>query len=317
MGELLERDTELAALSTLLDGAVGGVGSVALVEAPAGMGKSRLLDAFGAQAAARGVDVLSARGDDLVTDSPFATVRELFWPRLDDGGAAALSGAARLAAPVFEQGEGVSGGEPETVGAVLHALYWLVAGLAERGPLALVVDDAHLLDPASARFLLYLGRRIDSLPVLMLVASRPGDPVRLAALSELAVRVLPLAPLSVEASATLVRRALGQRADEELCRSCHDATHGNPFYLRELAAALKAEGGRPSVELAERVRSLGINAIATNVLLRLTRLGPDCEQLAQSVAILGPGAGLLTPRCSPRSIATEPDSPRTPCARRT
>ncbi len=289
--ELLERQSELDALSELLDAALAGHGSVALIQGPAGIGKSRVLDAFAAQASARGVGVLRASGDELVMDSSFATVRELLWPALGDAGDAVFGGAARLAAPVFGR-EGDSGDTPEPVGAVLHGLYWLAAGLAERGPLALVVDDAHLLDPASARFLLYLARRIDSLPVLLVIALRPGDPVRLAELSELAARVLPLAPLSMQASATVVRRALGPRADDALCQSCHDATHGNPFYLRELAVALKAEGERPSVELAQRVRSLGISAISTNVLLRLARLGPDCERLAQAVAILGPGAGL-------------------------
>jgi DNA-binding CsgD family transcriptional regulator len=289
--ELLERDTEFHALSWLLDGALSGRGSVVLVEGPAGMGKSRLLDAWMAHARNQSVDVLHARGDELVMDSSFATVRELFWSRLGEAGAAEFVGAARLATPVFE-GQRESDGEPEPVGAVLHGLYWLVAGLAERAPLALIVDDAHLLDPASGRFLIYLARRIDSLPVLLVVASRPGDPVRLAELSELAARVLPLAPLSVEASATLVRRTLGPRADEALCRSCHEATHGNPFYLRELAGALRTEGERPSVQLAERVRALGIGAIAANVLLRLARLGPDCERLAQALAILGPGSAL-------------------------
>jgi hypothetical protein len=138
----------------------------------------------------------------------------------------------------------------------------------------------------------YLARRIGSLPVLLVVALRPADPVRTAAFSELAERVLPLSPLSVDASATVVRGVLGPRADEALCRSCHDATQGNPFYLRELAGALKAEGESPNVDLAARVRTLGVSAIATNVLLRLARLGPDCELLAQAAAILGPGTGL-------------------------
>jgi DNA-binding CsgD family transcriptional regulator len=289
--ELLEREEELGTLSELLDRAIDGSGRVALVLGSAGIGKSRLLDAWVTYAQTQGVDVLRASGDELVMDSSFAIVRELFWPLLAERGATAFDGAAGLAAPVFE-GRAGSGGEPESAGAVLHGLYWVVAGLAERGPLALVVDDAHLLDPASARFLLYLARRIDSLPILLVVASRPEEPVGLAALSELATRVLPLAPLSAEASATVVRLALGARADEALCRSCHEATHGNPFYLRELATALKAEGERPSVDLARRVRALGVGAIATNVLLRLARLGPDCERLAQAVAILGPGAGL-------------------------
>ena len=142
-------------------------------------------------------------------DSSFAIVRELFWPRLGEAGDAPFDGAARLAAPVFE-GKVESGGRPESVGAVLHGLYWFVAGLADRGPLALVIDDAHLLDAASARFLLYLARRIDSVPVLLLVAMRPADPVRLAELSQLADRVLTLAPLSVQAIATDRRSARGR-----------------------------------------------------------------------------------------------------------
>jgi hypothetical protein len=289
--ELLERETELGELSALLELAMAGGGLVALVHGPAGIGKSGLLDAWVTQAQRRPVDVLRASGDELVIDSSFATVRELFWPRLGQIGTAAFEGAAGLAAPVFE-GRSEGAGKAEPVGAVLHGLYWIVAGLAERGPLVLVVDDAHLLDPASARFLLYLARRIASLPVLLAVALRPADPVRTAAFSELAERVLPLSPLSVDASATVVRAVLGPRADEALCRSCHDATQGNPFYLRELAGALKAEGERPNVDLAGRVRALGVSAIATNVLLRLARLGSDCERLAQAVAILGPGTGL-------------------------
>jgi DNA-binding CsgD family transcriptional regulator len=89
-----------------------------------------------------------------------------------------------------------------------------------------------------------------------------------------------------------VRAVLGPRADEELCRSCHEATRGNPFYLRELALALKAEGGRPTVALADRVRGLGVGAISSKVLLRLAGLGPDCGQLAEALSILGPGANL-------------------------
>ena len=113
--------------------------------------------------------------------------------------------------------------------------------------------------------------------------------------------MLPLAPLSVQASATVVRRALGPRADEALCESCHDATHGNPFYLRELAAALWAEGERPSVELARRVRALGVGAIATNVLLRLARLGHRLRALGAGGG--NPGTGRLVASCRDVGLA--------------
>ena len=57
------------------------------------------------------------------------------------------------------------------------------------------------------------------------------------------------------------RLLLGPRADEDLCRSCHEATGGNPFYLRELVADLRSEGRRPTVEVARSVRSLGGRAV--------------------------------------------------------
>ena len=79
-----------------------------------------------------------------------------------------------LAEPVFEAREKCAI-DAERTASVLHGLYWLVANLAERSPLVLLVDDAHWLDPASARFLVYLSRRIDSLPVLLAVAARGGE----------------------------------------------------------------------------------------------------------------------------------------------
>ena len=48
--------------------------------------------------------------------------------------------------------------------------------LAERQPLALVVDDLHWGDGPSLRWLTYLLRRIDGLAVLVLVSVRPDEP---------------------------------------------------------------------------------------------------------------------------------------------
>jgi DNA-binding CsgD family transcriptional regulator len=178
---------------------------------------------------------------------------------------------------------------------VLHGLYWLVAGLAERSPVVLVIDDGHWLDPASGRFVAYLARRIESLRVLLVVGLRGGEGsggVELAAaLGGSAVSVLRPGALSEEASAVLVRGVLGARAGDELCRSCHRATGGNPFYLRELAVALAAERGSLS-EAAGRVRALGGAAVGRSVLVRVAGLGSDCGQLAEAVAVLGPGSAL-------------------------
>lgn len=286
--ELLERREETQALSRLLSGAMSGAGAFALVEGPAGIGKTGVLDACAGAAQARGLRVLRACGDEVAMELPFAAVRELLW----EAQPAAREGAEALAAPVFEpDGAGLDTGR---VGGVLHGLYWLVANLAERQPLALLVDDAHWLDQASARFIAYLARRITALPALLVTALRDGETssTAVAGLPELAATVLRPAPLSEEAATRLVRAELGARADEELCRSCHQATGGNPFYLRALTAALAGEGRRPTLELAARVRSLGAGAVRRTVLLRLARMGGDCERLAQAVAVLAPGSPL-------------------------
>jgi predicted ATPase len=295
---LVERDEELSALGGLLGQARQGSGCLALVEGPAGIGKTSLLDACVERAIGLGLATLRARGDEVAMRSPFSAVRELLWPAVFEGGPGVLVGAAQFAAPVFEVVEDERAGR-DRVGGVLHGLYWLVANLAERQPLLLVVDDAHWLDTASARFLVYVARRIDSVSVLLLAAARPGegrDPLGVVpALSTIAAAIVRPSPLSELGAAVLVRRGLGARADDELCRSCHEATGGNPFYLGALTAALRSEGGRPTVELSSRIRELGTGTLGRSLLVRLARLGEDCERLAHAVAVLAPGSPLRHP----------------------
>jgi hypothetical protein len=292
---LLERADELRALREAIEGSGTGGGRLVLVAGPAGIGKTRLLDACEGIATEASVAVRSVRGDELVVDSAFAAVRELFYEDFRTAPDQLLAGAAGLAAPVFE-GDVAERSDGGRVAGVLHGLYWFVANLAERGPLALLVDDAHWLDAASARFLAYLARRLSSIPVVLLAATRTGEGADGegfgALIPQAANVVLRPKPLSEAAVATVVRDELGVRADDELCRSCLEATGGNPFYLRELTTALKTEGGRPTVELARHVRELGAGSIGRSVLVRLARLGPGCERLAEALAILAPGSPL-------------------------
>src|SRR3989440_6542931 len=211
---LLERGEELARIDELLEAARDGSGGLLLISGSAGIGKTSLLEACGEAAAEQGMSVLRARGDELVMDSSFAAVRELLSREVQAAGPEVLEGAARLAAPVL-QGDVEGGGDRDHAAGGLHGLYWLVANLADRRPRVLSVDDAHWLDAASARFLVYLARRVDSLPVLLTVGTREGegpDPEGAAALAELAARVLRPAPLSEDATEVLIRGELGARA---------------------------------------------------------------------------------------------------------
>jgi DNA-binding CsgD family transcriptional regulator len=291
--ELLERERPLARVRRRLEAAAGGDGSVVVIEGPAGIGKTSLLRAAAADAAALGMQVLHARGDEVLADGPFAAVRELLWPHR---GAAHGSPAAA----VFDDAAAAPA-DLDRDAAILHGLYWTVADLAEDRPALAIVDDAHWLDGASLRFLSYLASRIGSLAVVVVAARRPAEgsgwtagdaPLDPDPLGASVSEWVTLAPLSRAACDLIVRDRLGPRADDELCAHCHWATAGNPFYLGALLGDIEAIGGRPTTTTARAITDAGSESIARSVRHRLAALGDDCELLASAVAVLSSGTPL-------------------------
>jgi DNA-binding CsgD family transcriptional regulator len=302
---LLERETEFTAIAERLEAARSGEGSLLLVEAPAGMGKTELLAAARQRAAEAGMDILRARGGELEREFSFGVVRQLFEPPLARAKAAErkslLAGAAALAAPVLGLAPPGRDGGAELPGqpalAAQHGLYWLAANLAERAPLLISVDDAHWADPSSLRFLIYLERRLEGLPLLVISAARPGEPgAELDLLQALGAEPTALTlrpePLSEGAAARLVRETFSTDAEEEFCAACQEASGGNPFMLRELLGALERDAVPATAASAERVRGLGPETVSRSVLLRIARLPGGAEALGRAVAVLGAGAEL-------------------------
>jgi DNA-binding CsgD family transcriptional regulator len=266
------------------------------VDGGAGIGKTRLLDEVALGARGSGLTILRAAGGEFERGFPFGVVRQLFEPPLADMSPgrrrALLTDAAALAAPLFGQGSPADA-EGDRSFAVLHGLYWLTAKLAARSPLAIVVDDAHWADAPSIRFIAYLTRRLDDVPVALILASRPNEPGRDPALERLWGEVTPLltielVPLSAEAVAALVRETLDADASEALCEACHAATAGNPFYLRELIAGLLERRSWSPEEISEVTTGRVWEAVRR----RLSALGPDAAGLARALAILRRGSEL-------------------------
>ena len=174
--ELLERDDELDRLGRLTADAARGHGAVVVLEGPAGIGKTSLLEAAVQLAEAARLGVLAARGGELERDFAYGVVRQLLERPV--GRAAPqqrerwLEGAAALAGPLLGLASDRHVGDDPTA-AALHGLYWLTANISADTPLLVVVDDLHWVDGASLRFLAYLARRVAELPVLLLTASRP------------------------------------------------------------------------------------------------------------------------------------------------
>ena len=276
---LLERDSALDVFSDAFDAAADGRGTVIVVEGSAGIGKSSVLREARARASAR-IEPLTATGSEVAREFPFGLVVELLAPELRDG---VPDGAAAPARALFEPS---SGAPPADEPSLLHALYWVVAGLSERRPLALLVDDAHWADASSLRFLTFLAERIGDLPVALVLAVRTGEPDAPADLLR-RIRALPgtvreqLAPLTRDAVATLVE-------DDALADRVHKLTGGNPFFVQELVSAVRHNG----VESAE-LEGFAPERILDAVLVRLRRLSGAAQALARAAAVLGPDARLV------------------------
>ena len=121
--------------------------------------------------------------------------------------------------------------------AVLYAALARVLGrLAERGPVVVVIDDAHLAGPALPDWVRFVLR--ERVAVTMVAATRPGEGEPLPATA-----LIHLDVLGREAAAELVGHA---RVDELYARS-----KGHPLFLTELAQ--QSAGAQLPTSLVESV----------------------------------------------------------------
>lgn len=294
---LWERDAELAAAARAVDELCSDsttAGGLLVFQGEAGIGKTALLAEVRRIAEGRAV-VWSARGGETVTSVPFNVVRQLLQPALVAlspeeareylGDWYEIAGPALgIAEPTGLQADpqGVCDGLIEAV-ARLSGLHW---------PLVLLIDDAHWADQETLHWLAAFAKRLDELPVLVVVAHRPDDATgesarHLAAVGEAARPLPPLRALTPDAAAGLTRATLGEHADAPFCREVWAVTGGNPYESVELLAKVQDSDLEPVESSAAELRALNRSARGRGLVARLEGLGTDVTQFAWAAAILG------------------------------
>lgn len=297
---LLEREQEVEDIREALHEAGRREGRALIVEAPPGMGKSRLLEEARALAPELGLRVLHARATQLEQGFPFGVMRQLFERQLlevDEGERERwLAGPAALAADVLtgSPAEGAAASAADTTYAWQHGLYWLASNLAADSPLALVVDDLQWCDAPSARALAFIARRLEGQPLGLVLATRPVDPALMpeaaTLVSDPGTEVLRPSPLTREAIAELIRVRLSEEPADRFAQACLDVTGGNPFLMGELLSEVAERGLKPTAGAAAEVGSIVPRGVANGVLLRLARLAPAAVALARALSALDDGA---------------------------
>ena len=218
---LLGRSAELGALDRAVREALDGSVRLILVEADAGLGKTRLLDELATSLI--GVLLGRAGASELEQHLPYVP----------------LAAALRDAVPGIGADRGVSPGLqrilPELPASAVElsevdALESLVELVASHAPLVLLIDDLHWADPATVAALSYLQRRCTGVP-LALVATMgsehapPEHPAR---------RLRPNLALRLEPLTAAELAPLG-------LPDLHASTGGNPRFV---AAAIADDAAR-------------------------------------------------------------------------
>jgi DNA-binding CsgD family transcriptional regulator len=237
---LLEREGPRSRLEAALASARRGQGQIVSIEGEAGIGKTSLALGF-TDAHRRDTRVYVGGCEHLATPEPLGPLRDI---ARDSDGRFSLSSTSPLM--TFE--------------ALLRLLN------SGRPPGLLLIEDIHWADEATLDSLRYLGRRVRTAPILIVVTFRNDESAsqsRIAALwgdmpRDCRERIV-LEPLSIDAISILAGRQ-GRTAHEIFA-----LTGGNPFHVTEFLAT-DGSGVPHGVREATLARSSRLSALARRTL---------------------------------------------------
>lgn len=271
---MVERDAELAVLGKFIDRAGVGRGGLMAFDAPAGMGKSRILWQAREMATQAGWRTLDARCSPMSPGIGYGVLRDWFGLLAHRAGAGMhpFDGPGQALAEVVD-------GTTRPLGDLVYGARWVIEELTAQRPLLITVDDLQWADSGSLQVLDLLAPTLEQLPCLFVYAVRSGEqsaePEQLARIHNMS-NVLNLAPLSVHGVAAMLET---QGRDVGLAPAIHTATGGVPLFVNEVIA-----GGGVDIP----------DSLVGSITGRLARLSNTALATAHAVAVLGNEASIAT-----------------------
>jgi predicted ATPase len=227
------------------------------------------------------LDVLRALCRITETDSP-GTMAEKARTTLLDAGLDLLEHAPSLlhVLGLEPEAEHVAGLGPEVTKArVVETLRQVLLKRSRANPLVVVIEDLHWIDRTSEECLASLAEIVGGLRLLFVCTYRHG--YRPPWIEKSFSTQIALQRLAPEDSVRIIRGVLGtDQAPEPLVDVIVAKAEGNPFFLEELARAVRDDGGAPSpIRVPDTIQEV--------LLARIGRLPHEDRELLQTGAVVG------------------------------
>jgi predicted ATPase len=172
----------------------------------------------------------------------------------------------------------------------LGALKTLFKAESTNGPVVIQLEDAHWLDQDSTEFLGHLTRNVAGFPFALLVTSRTELPPEIFDVNA-PQAVLALRSLEEENVAELATAVLGRTPSAALVGLLAKRTDGNPFFVEQMLLYLRENNLLEQVEAADEGALPGDIFVPTDVravlTARLDRLPLEVKDVVQKAAVLG------------------------------
>src|SRR5262249_40661497 len=259
---LVGRDHERVELLRLLEAALAGRGSLALIGGEPGIGKTHLTRAILREAASRGCFTVVGHCYELEGAPPYVPFIEM----LEYGARAlpresfryALGEAAPEVAKLMPELRRIYADIPAPIELppeqqrrfLFNAYREFVERAARLTPCIAVFEDLHWADDSTLLLLEHLAKTVSTMPVLLigtyrdveLDVTRPFAKTLESLLRQKLASRMPLRRLPLVGVEAMLAALSGQARSHSLAKIIFDETEGNPFFVEEVYQHLAEEG---------------------------------------------------------------------------
>ena len=304
---LVGRDNEIRTISTVLESAFAGIGSVVTVSGPLGVGKTRLVRETISAAQDRGFEVYSTYCESHTRDISFHAFSRLARTLFAIGGLSPQDARVQLRAAMppsdaenlllLDELLGIRDCEvplPDiSPDARRRRLIELISkvSLARPKPALYVIEDAHWIDRVSESMLTELAATLARMRATILITYRPEYQGALSRFT--GARTIELVPLSDSYIAELLRELLGVDSSVgRLSTLVIDRAAGIPFCAEEIVRDLAERGeieGDPGAYICFReISDVHVPAtLQAAIGDRIDRLSPSAKKTLNAAAVIG------------------------------